>query len=657
MVFGPLGHLYVTDRLGHTIRRLDAQTGQVTTIAGRDGRPGSADGPGSSARFNQPHGIAVDAQGRLFVVDRYNYTIRMIEWVDNATCFKTNNYTGYCVTTIAGRRGLVGAVNGPGSVAQFHHPVDVALDRQGGLFVADYSNHQIRRISWVTNAPCGAVASHTGVCVTTYVGSRTAGLKDALGGAAQFRGPHGVATDAKGVLYVADYQNHAIRKVDLQGNVTTLVGGVAGYRDGTAAIARLNGPMGLTVDAKGELYVAEYFNDVLRRVSTNGTVSTTTGKVNDTTFRNGLLLDARLHEPTGVAIAPDGRIVIADSNNEVLRVIELSRVRTLAGRPGAYGGDDGDALCAQMRLPIHAVRDHLGNIYVADYENHVIYRITNGRDVELFAGADSRTANHRDGHRLQAWFYAPTGLAVDAAGNVYVADSRNHVIRKIDVRSQMVSTFAGIPKSSGRADNRDKAKATFDEPMALVFGPKGHLYVADMGNDCLRKIDGTTNVVKVWAGKCGSSGDKDGKIGTARLHGPRGLVATPAGELYVADHYNHKVKKVDTTGQLSGVAGSRSGYVDGTGNKAQFSYPWHLLRLPNGNVLVADPNNHRIRHLDVSTGVVTKRAGVRTPGSRDNFALNSSFYRPRGLALFNDLGDVLVVDSLNRTLRVVPGCP
>ena len=237
----PAGNLYVPEFPNHTIRKV-TPAGVVTTFAGLAGNPGSLDGVGSAARFQQPFGVAADSLGNIYVADTTNCTIRKIT-------------DAGVVTTIAGLAGNIGSVDGTGSAARFFYPADVAIDGSGIISVLDRSNHTIRRIA-------------SGGVVTTFAGvAGSAGGMDGTGSAARFAEPNGLTVDAGGALYVADTNNHTLRKVSLNAVVTTIGGwaGSSGSLDGTASNARFNLPHGVAVDADGNIYVADYVNHTIRK--------------------------------------------------------------------------------------------------------------------------------------------------------------------------------------------------------------------------------------------------------------------------------------------------------------------------------------------------------------------------------------------------------
>jgi sugar lactone lactonase YvrE len=330
---------------------------------------GSADGPGSTARFSGPKGLAIDGAGAVWVADTGNDTIRRID-------------PGGTVATAAGSAGLQGSADGRGGAAQFFHPSSVAADAGGDLYVADTPNQVIRKI-----APDGTVTTLAGAAATP-------GSADGPGPAARFYNPGGVAVDASGNVYVADTYNDTIRRISASGQVTTLAGqaGSPGYQDGAGNAARFNSPNDLRVDAAGNVIVADTANHVIRRVAPDGTVSTVAGAAGVSGSADGPAASARFFDPEGVAVAGDGTIYVADTGNDTIRkVAPDGTVSTLAGIAGASGAANGPGAYAQFDAPQGIAVDASGTVYVADTGNSAIRKIGADGTVLTFAGPVSST--------------------------------------------------------------------------------------------------------------------------------------------------------------------------------------------------------------------------------------------------------------------------
>jgi serine/threonine-protein kinase len=322
----------------------------VSTLAGST-TSGSADGVGSAASFYYPTGVVVDANGNLYVADTNNFEIRKIT-------------AAGVVTTLAGST-TPGSTDGIGAAASFNYPTDVALNASGTtLYVADSYNNMIRTINLATGM------------VSTFAGSTTAGFADGTGSAASFHFPKGVKLDANGNLYIADFNNNAIRKITPSGVVTTLAGsGIAGSADGTGAAATFNHPKGIAVDANGNVYVGDVDNNEIRKVTSAGVVTTLAGTTTPGSA-DGIGAAASFKLPKGVTLYGDNTLYVADGNNEIRKINLTTRmVTTLAGST-TPGSTDGPALSASFNNPVGIATDAAGNIYVGDTDNHEYRKIT-----------------------------------------------------------------------------------------------------------------------------------------------------------------------------------------------------------------------------------------------------------------------------------------
>jgi trimeric autotransporter adhesin len=313
----------------------------VTTLAGTSGAKGSTDGTGAAARFNQPRGVSVAADGTVYVGDAWNHTIRKIT-------------SAGVVTTLAGSAGVQGLVNGSGTAAVFQYSYGVAVGVDGTVYVADYGNNSIRKI--------------TSAGVVTTLAGREAG----------FNGPAGVAIGADGTVYVADSRANRIRKITAAGVVTTLAGsGVAGRADGTGAAATFNNPEGVAVGADGTVYVADSRSNTIRKITAAGVVTTLAGS-GSTGSANATGTAASFNFPTGIAVAADGTVYVADRDNMRIRKITAAGVVTTLAGSGSYSGTDGPGAAASFAFPYGVAVGVDGTVYVADNNNNTIRKITAG---------------------------------------------------------------------------------------------------------------------------------------------------------------------------------------------------------------------------------------------------------------------------------------
>jgi sugar lactone lactonase YvrE len=303
------------------------------------------------------------------------------------------------VATYAGN-GTAGLQNGSALSAEFNLPIDVVLDLSGNLYVAEQGNNVIRKIS-----PAGVVS--------TYAGDGTAGYKDGAALSAEFNGPEGMVVDDVGNLYVSDSQNNVIREITPLGAVSTYAGdGIAGYKDGAALSAEFAGPNGLAIDKSRNIYVADFFNNVIRAISNAGQVITYAG--NGTPgLQNGAASSAEFHIPSGIALDGSGNLYVAEASNKAIRKIAPG------GAVSTYASN--------FTSPVRVAIDVPGNLYVSD--NNTIKKVTSEGTVSNYAG--NGTAGFVNGVLLSAEFNTPIGIASDALGNLAIADYGNNRIRVI----------------------------------------------------------------------------------------------------------------------------------------------------------------------------------------------------------------------------------
>jgi sugar lactone lactonase YvrE len=638
----PSGTLYVSDSSNNCIWKV-TPSGVVTKLAG-SGVEGFADGPGAMAKFDFPQGLAVDASGTVYVADCDNCRIRKVTPSGE-------------VTTLAGRGGW-GFADGPGGSAKFSSPMDVAVDGGGTVYAVDFDNRCIRKVThegvvstlagrgrrgfsggkveefWApvggAVAPWGTVyvSDLCGIRMVTPAGVITTlarrvddlGFADGMGAAARDFIPRGVAVHA-GWVYVADEYNHCIRRVSPGGVVSTLAGnGAPGYADGPGAFAHFNAPSGVAVDANGTVYVADSGNRRIRRVAPDGVV-TTVGGSGLTRFTEGLVVDV------------SGTIYVADFRRlRIRKVLPARAVRTLLA--------DGSRWTRFYDVAV----DANGTVYGAHSSSHRIQRVSPEGVVTTLAGGG--VEGFADGTGVAARFKFPRGVAVDANGTVYVADSGNLRIRKVTPEG-VVTTLAGSGVE-GFADGPG-AFAYFNDPSGVAVDANGTVYVADSGNRRIRKVT-PGGVVTTLAGN-GAPGFADGPGAFAHFDAPSIVAVDANGTVYVADNANRRIRKVTPEGVVTTLAGSgRSAFADGMGAEAEFASVDGLAVDSGGMIYVADIGNHRIRQI-TPEGFVTTLAGSAVIGFADGPGAAATFEFPRALAV-DSAGVVYVADG-NRLRRII----
>lgn len=319
------------------------------------------------------------------------------------------------VTTLAGSDGP-GFVDGIGALSKFNYPCGIVVDPQGNLYVSDHSNHSIRKVT-----PRGIVS--------TFAGTGQAGATDGPRLRATFNHPYGLALDKDGNLYVGDVANHRIRKISPEGNVSTLAGHRKGFSDRKGDLAMFDHPYGVAVDASGNVYVADSYNNRIRRIAPDGTTTTLAGNGNDG-FVDGQNSTAEFYVPIGIVVDAQGNLYVGDEGNSSVRKITSDGyVTTLAGN-GKFSFADGVGKNAVFNAPGAIAMDPQGNLYVADYLNNCIRMVSPSGHVRKIAG--NLHKGFADGEPAEAEFHYPFGIGIDPAGIVYVGDHFNHRIRKIN---------------------------------------------------------------------------------------------------------------------------------------------------------------------------------------------------------------------------------
>jgi sugar lactone lactonase YvrE len=478
------------------------------------------------------------------------------------------------------------------------------------------------------------------------------------GSAASFYFPSGVAVDSSGNVYVADTFDNVIRKVTPAGTATIFAGavGVAGAADGAGSAARFYTPYGIAVDASGVVYVADSGNGTIRKITPDGVVTTMAGTAGILAGSDGTGAGARFNFPTGVAVDASGTVYVGDTSSDTIRKITPAGVvTTLAGSVGIAGAGDGTGAAATFFGPQGIAVDASGNIFVADEGNNAIRKVAPDGDVTTVAGlAGESGAGSSDGSPSAARFYSPAGIAVDTSGNLYVADLDNNTIRLV-VQSGNVTTLAGTAGVTGSADGAGPA-AEFNEPSAVALDAAGNVYVADAGNGSIRKINPAA-VVTTFVGSAGSIGSTDGAGGaggSARFNNPSGVCVDSSGAVYVADTNNDTIRKILPGGRVSTLAGTPgvAGSSDGVGGNASFNGPFGVSVDSSGDVYVSDSNNNTIRKISAAGAVTTLAGKPGLLGSADGTGSAARFADPRGIAV-DGSGNLYVGDTGNNTLRKI----
>jgi uncharacterized protein (TIGR03437 family) len=634
------GNVFIPLELYHMIVRLDATTGMLTRVAGNGTSGYSGDnGPATSAQLYLPTAVAVDGVGNVYIADFGNYRIRKVATNGTITTVGGNGTPGYS------------GDNGPATSAQLYGVQAVAVDAVGDIYIADRFNHRIRKVT----------ANGT---ISTVAGNGTAGYSGDNGPAtsAQLRDPYGVAVDAAGNIYIADESSSVVRKVGTDGTIITVAGnGIAGYAgdNAQAATAQLNYPFGLAADALGNIYIADTENNRIRKIAANGIISTVAGNgARGYSGDNGSAISATLDEPAAVAVDAVGNLYIADESNAVVRkVANNGIISTVAGNGNNYSGDNGPATNAQLHWPAGVAVDAADNLYIADAYDNRIRKVATSGVITTVAGNGTAGYSGDSGPATSAQLDYPFGIAVDAVGDLYIADTYSHRIRKI-APNGTISTVAGNGTAGYSGDNGPAASAQLNDPYGVAVDAAGNVYVADTANNRIRKI-ATNGIISTVAGigTQGYSGDSGPGI-SAQLYGPEAVTVDAVGNIYVADTGNNRIRKLMANGSISTVAGNgASGYSgdNGSATGAQLTRPSGVAVDATGSVYIADSGNYVIRKV-ASSGVISTIAGNGSFGySGDNGPATIAQLGFLFGAAMDTAGNVFFADYLNRVRVLVPG--
>ncbi len=662
------GNFYVADSAAHRIRKIDVQGNLISTIAGT-GNPGfSGDGgPASAATLNSPFGLAVDDDDNLYVADSGNNRIRKLDIASGI------------ITTVAGSgKSSFGGDGGPATNASFHAPKGVDVDQHENIYIADTLNNRIRKVDGVNGT------------VTTIAGQNAPGSAGDLELAvdASLDRPGDVAVDDLGNVYIADTGNHLIRQITDLGVMLTIAGKRDGVVDpitvaasGRALDAVLRNPMSVSLDGPGKnLYVADTGNNLVRRIALeigieNRQITTEAGSVDGFPGYDGekeFAVVSSLDSPSGVAINSSGEVFISDTGNRRVRATvrpgeqRAKILVTVAGNGEAtFAGENTPASEAALRFPSDVAIHAEDIIYFSDTGNHRVRRVNRSTGV-ISTVAGTGTVGHEglDGQGKDADLHSPEGLAFDSGGNLYIADTGNDRVLKLDVMSGVIRALTEVgwlaPNSTSTIPsfNSTSTIASFNSPTALAIDSADNLYVADTGNHRIRMVDLDTGKISTVAGdgETGFAGD-GGPATLAKLNKPEGVSVDPDGNIIIADTGNRRIRRVDARAMtISTIAGDGSRAFTGDGGpatEAGLVGPRRVAWDANGNVFISDALDHRIRAIKLDGTITTVVGDGASAFDGDGGpATSASLNRPLGMALDSG-GNLYFADNRNNRIRVV----
>jgi hypothetical protein len=658
--------LFIADFCDDVVREVIATTGIIQTIAGNGTAGYSGDGSSAtSAQLNGPIGVSVDAAGNtLFIADTSNNVIREVfgGTIETAAGTGTAGFTGD---------------GGPATSAELSSPFGVFEDSLGNVFVADSGNSVIRELVCETGAGgCTPPAGETSGDIYAVAGNGIPGFTGdgGLATSAELNGPEGVAVDGFGNVFVADSGNNVIREVS-KGVIHTMAGnGAAGFSGdaGPATSAELNFPSGIAVDNSANVLIGDFQNSRVRKVSA-GTINTLAGNgFPSYSGDGGSATHAQFGFPigfgVGVAADNDGNFIIADSGDNVVREVKVSTgdIATVAGNgTSGYAGDSGPATIASLNGPRGVAVDTSGDIFIADSLNNVVREvIAASGDIITIAGNGVAAFSGDGGLATSATLNQPFGVAVDNAGDLFISDTNNNVIREVVCATGAsgcsppagkttgdIYTIAGNGTPGNSGDGGPATSAQLTSPDGLCFDPAGDLLIADSGNNEVRMISGGTISTMAGNGTAGYAGD-NGPAAGANLNQPAGVAADIAGNVFISDTNNNAIREVvcglgvaacsppagKTSGDIYTVAGNGTAAFSGDGgpaSSAELGSPRKLALDGSGNLLFPDFDANRIREI----------AGIATAATV-NFSAPSLMFTP---------AQVLTSSPASQVVTVTPG--
>jgi uncharacterized protein (TIGR03437 family) len=615
------GNLYVSDTDNQRVRKISS-AGVITTLAGNGTAGFSGDGgPAIAAQLNHPYGIAVDLAGNVYVADLDNNCVRRVT-PDGA------------IATIAGtgRKGT-SPDGGAATDAALLAPRNVALDAAGNLFISEFEGHRVRKVS-----PDGRISTVAGTGVSGFGADGGAAVKT------QLAFPAGLAVDRTGVLYIADSQNQRVLKILPGGNIATVVNGLTG----TTA---LRTPLAVAVDAPGNICVVDATTVVHCSTAAGVWINLAGNGGMGFSGDGGPAASAVLSNPLDAALDSAGNLLIADGVR-IRRVDGRGQIQTVAGDGHLHVGDGGAAIDGLLFQPSAVALGQGGNLYIADTGTQRIRQVTASGTISTLAGTDIGAASADGVAAVAANLNSPMGVAVDAAGNILIADTRNQRIRR--VAGGVILNVAGTGLQGTGAEGLPPLRTPVRDPQAVCVDRSGTLYIADTFNNRILRapLNGLVTTV-AGNGATGAAGD-GGPARLAELSGPAGCALDSSGNLFIADTIGNRIRKVTTAGIITTLAGTGDlGFAgdEGVATAAQLSAPRGVAVDDNGDVFISDTGNHRIRQItpDGAIHTIAGQSGAGFAGD-GGLAASAQLNAPGGLVL-DGSGALYVADTNNDRVR------
>ena len=643
-----------------------AQFYNISTIAGNGRLQFGAGGQATSARMVQPNYVAVDSAGNFYVSDMYFEQVFRVTPAGVITAYAGNGTQGFS------------GDGGQATAAELFSPAGLAVDSANNLYIADFGNYRIRKvapdgvISTVAAVATGVEAVAVDASGNLYVSSGELVVKvNAAGTVTPFAGnggsgysgdnvpaisaslfnPRGLCVDSAGNVYLADTQNNRIRKINTQGIITTVAGDATGgfTGDGVQATSTsLFQPSGVAIDSKGDLFISDGLNARLRMVNPSGIISTVAG--GGTSLLDGGALQASLG-PLGIALDANGNVLVVEPGYRRVRRVVLAQesITTVAGQlPIANAGDNVPATSTPLLAPDGVAVDSIGNVYVSDYTDQRIRKISPSGIISTIAG-NGIPGYTKSGQASAAEIGNPQDMSFDPLGDLYFIAG---VVQKIDINGA-ISMVAGAAGAGYGGDHGPATAALLLGPTDAVADAAGNIYISDRGNSVIRMVN-PAGIITTFAGTNQLAYGGDGGPATAaQLFAPWQLALDKSGNLYIADWGNSRVRKINSSGIITTVAGGGAGPIGDGGPATAASIGGNLLGVAvdaAGNLYIT--SDARIRKVDATTGLISTIAGNGTPGFGGDGALatNAMIHGANSITV-DSAGSVYFSDETNLRVR------
>jgi trimeric autotransporter adhesin len=628
-----------------------AQQNFISTLIG--GGPNNV--PALDADINGPEFVAFDSAGNYYF--SASFTSNRV--------FKVNASGTLTVVAGNGLQGYSGD-GGPAVQATLYNPEGVAVDGSGNVYIADYSNQVIRMVN-----SSGIISTIAGTGSCSYDGDTTGAGGDGKPATQHsLCSPYQITLDSSGNLFIADASNYRIRKLVISSDsISTVAGNGTPTACANGVLATSCGfyqPNGIAVDSAGDLFIADTYDYVVREVAAaTGKVKTIAGTLGSGGFSGdgALATSATINQVFGLSVdAAGANVWVADYYNYRIREFAVgAKINTVAGGGGGgFCGDGGPATSACLYNPVSAAVDSAGNLYIADSYNQRVRKVDSTQTINTVAGNGSTNQTTLvNGTSTGITLNYPWGIVGDPSGNMFVANQNDYAVQELVISSSLVNIFAGTGTAGYNGDGIPANTAELNNTAGVARDSAGNIYIADQNNCIIRKVDTAGNISTVAGipSSCTYGGD-GGPATSANLYYPGGVAVDASNNLYIADTYNHIIRKV-SGGTITTVAGTPqvAGYSGdgGPATGAKLSYPADMKVDSAGNIYITDQYNFRIRKVSTASGNITTVAGNGAGGfSGDGIATQNSLYYPVGIWL--DANDNLFfADQYNQRIRMVDG--